>query len=182
MKFLRQYKEYGMQGKIPVLGNMTAVDEGILGSMGDEALGVISPGWYAQTIKNPNNAKFNQGMLSQYKQAPGYYSVGAYGAMLMLEQALKDNKSNIEDKKSFMNALRNVQVSNDPRGKITLDALGNPVMDIYIRKVERIDGKLTNTIIKTYPGVTQFWKYKSSDFLANPVYSRDFPVSNNIER
>jgi branched-chain amino acid transport system substrate-binding protein len=182
VKFLRQYKEYGMQGKIPVLGNMTAVDEGILGSMGDEAIGVISPGWYAQTINNPNNNKFNQGMLTNYKQAPGYYSVGAYGAMLMLEQALKDNKSNIEDKKSFMTALRNVQVANDPRGKITLDALGNPVMDIYIRKVERVNGKLTNTILKTYPGVTQFWKYKSSEFLANPVYSRDYPPSNNIEK
>ena len=182
VKFLRQYKEYGMQGKIPVLGNMTAVDEGILGSMGDEALGVISPGWYAQTINNPINNKLNQGMLTNYKQAPGYYSVGAYGAMLMLEQALKDNKSNIEDKKSFMTALRNVQVSNDPRGKITLDALGNPIMDIYIRKVERINGKLTNTVIKTYPSVSQFWKYKNADFLANPVYSRDYPPSNNIER
>jgi branched-chain amino acid transport system substrate-binding protein len=182
VKFLRQYKEYGMQGKIPVLGNMTAVDEGILGAMGEEAIGVISPGWYAQTINNPMNTKFNQGMLTEFKQAPGYYSVGAYGAMLMLEQALKDNKANIEDKKSFMSALRNVQVANDPRGKITLDALGNPIMDIYIRKVERINGKLTNSIIKTYPGVTQFWKYKSADFLANPVYARDYPVSNNIEK
>ena len=182
VKFLRQYKEYGMQGKIPVLGNMTAVDEGILGSMGDEALGVISPGWYAQSLNNPNNTKFNQGMLKEFKQAPGYYSVGAYGAMLMLEQALKDNKSNIEDKKSFMNALRNVQVNNDPRGKINLDALGNPIMDIYIRKVERVNGQLTNTIIKTYPGVTQFWKYKSAEFLSNPVYSRDYPVSNNLEK
>ena len=176
VKFLRQYKEYGMQGKIPVLGNMTAVDEGILGSMGDEALGVISPGWYAQSLNNPNNTKFNQGMLKEFKQAPGYYSVGDYGAMLMLEQALKDNKS------SFMNALRNVQVNNDPRGKITLDALGNPIMDIYIRKVERVNGQLTNTIIKTYPGVTQFWKYKSAEFLSNPVYSRDYPVSNNLEK
>ena len=121
-------------------------------------------------------------MLKEFKQAPGYYSVGAYGAMLMLEQALKDNKSNIEDKKSFMNALRNVQVNNDPRGKINLDALGNPIMDIYIRKVERVNGQLTNTIIKTYPGVTQFWKYKSAEFLSNPVYSRDYPVSNNLEK
>lgn len=182
VKFLRQYKEYGMQGKIPVLANMTAVDEGILVSMGDEALGVISPGWYAQTINNPNNAKLNQGMMSTYKQFPGYYSVGAYGAMLMLEQALKDNKSNFEDKKSFMNAIRSVQVSNDPRGKITLDALGNPIMDIYIRKVERVNGKLTNTVLKTYPAVSQFWNYKSADFLANPVYSRDYPPANNIER
>jgi branched-chain amino acid transport system substrate-binding protein len=100
----------------------------------------------------------------------------------MLEQALKDVKGKIEDKPAFMAALRNVQMTNDPRGKISLDALGNPVMDIYIRKVERKDGKLSNTVIKTYPAVSQFWTYKKGDFLASPVYSRDYPPATNIER
>ena len=182
VKFLRQYREYGMKEKLPVIGNMTSVDEGILISMGDEALNVISSGWYAETINNPNNQKFAQGLAKEFKQAPGYYSVGAYGAALMLEQALKGVKGQIEDKKSFMAALRNVQVDNDPRGKITLDALGNPVMNVYIRKVERKGGRLTNTVIKTYPGVSQFWTYKTAEFLSNPVYSRDYPASNYLEK
>jgi branched-chain amino acid transport system substrate-binding protein len=150
--------------------------------MGDEALNVISSGWYAETINNPNNQKFAQGLAKEFKQAPGYYSVGAYGAALMLEQALKGVKGQIEDKKSFMAALRNVQVDNDPRGKITLDALGNPIMNVYIRKVERKGGRLTNTVIKTYPGVSQFWTYKTAEFLSNPVYSRDYPASNYLEK
>jgi branched-chain amino acid transport system substrate-binding protein len=182
VKFLRQYKEYGMKEKLPVIANMTAVDEGILGSMGDEALDIISSGWYAETIKNPNNEKFAQGMIKDFKQAPGYYSVGAYGAALMLEKALKEVKGNIENKAEFMSALRNVTVNDDPRGKITLDALGNPIMNVYIRKVVKIDGRLTNSIIKTYPNVTQFWNYKTAEFISKPVYSRDYPVSNNIEK
>ena len=153
-----------------------------LESIQDEALNVISSGWYAETINNPNNQKFAQGLAKEFKQAPGYYSVGAYGAALMLEQALKGVKGQIEDKKSFMAALRNVQVDNDPRGKITLDALGNPIMNVYIRKVERQGGRLTNTVIKTYPGVSQFWTYKTAEFLSNPVYSRDYPVSNYLEK
>ncbi len=182
IKFLKQYNEYGMKGKIPVLGSMTAVDEGILKSMGDEALGVISSGWYAAGINNPDNKRFVQSMNRDYKQDPGFYSMGAYGAALMLEQALKEVKGKFEDKPAFMAALRNVHVPNDPRGKISLDALGNPVMDIYVRKVERKDGKLSNTVIKTYPAVSQFWTYNKKDFLANPVYSRDFPPANNIEK
>lgn len=182
LKFLKQYNEYGMKGKIPVLASMTAVDEGILKSMGDEALGVISTGWYAAGIDNPDNKRFVQSMNRDYQQDPGYYSMGAYGAALMLEQALKDVKGKIEDKAAFMAALRNVQLTHDPRGKFSLDALGNPVMDIHVRKVERKDGRLSNTVIKTYPAVSQFWTYNKRDFLANPVYSRDYPPANNLEK
>ena len=182
IKFLKQYKEYGMKEKIPVIGAMTTVDEGILKSMGDEALGVISSGWYTASIDNADNKHFVQSMNRDYQQDPGYYSMGAYGAALMLEQTLKDVKGKIEDKAAFMAALRNVHLTNDPRGKLSLDALGNPVMDIYIRKVERKNGKLSNTVIKTYPAVTQFWNYSKKDFLANPVYARDYPPANNIEK
>ena len=182
IKFLKQYNEYGMKAKIPVLGAMTTVDEGILKSMGDEALGVISAGWYAASIDNADNKRFVQSINRDYQQDPGYYSMGAYGAALMLEQALKEVKGKIEDKPAFMAALRNVQLSNDPRGKISLDALGNPVMDIHVRKVERKNGKLSNTVVKTYPAVSQFWTYSRKDFLANPVYTRDYPAANNIEK
>jgi len=91
-------------------------------------------------------------------------------------------KGKIEDKPAFMAALRKVQLTNDPRGNITLDALGNPIMDIYIRKVERKNGKLVNSVVKTYPHVSQFWTYKQADFLAAPVYSRDYPQAKNLEK
>jgi branched-chain amino acid transport system substrate-binding protein len=181
VKFVKQYSEYGLKGKIPLLGAMTTVDEGILPFMGDDALGVISTGWYSANLNNAANAKFVKDYNAAYKKDPGYYSMGAYGAALMLEQALKDVKGNIEDKNAFMAALRAVQLPNDPRGKVTLDALGNPIMDIYIRKVEKKDGKLSNVVIKTYPSVSQFWTYKTKDFLSNPVYSRDYPPATNLE-
>jgi branched-chain amino acid transport system substrate-binding protein len=182
IKFLKQYNEYGLKGKIPVIGAMTTVDEGILKSMGDEALGVVSTGWYAASLGNADNKKFVASMNRDYQQDPGYYSMGAYGAALMLEQALKEVKGKIEDKPAFMAALRNVQLANDPRGKISLDALGNPVMDIHVRKVERVNGKLTNSIVKTYPAVSQFWTYNTKEFLANPVYTRDYPAAANLEK
>ena len=182
IKFLKQYNEYGLKAKIPLLGAMTTVDEGVLKSMGDEAVGVVSAGWYTSAINNPNNKRFAGEINRDYKQDPGYYSIGAYGAAMMLEEAAKAVKGKVEDKTAFMAALRKVQVANDPRGAIQLDALGNPVMDVYIRKVERKDGRLVNSIVKTYPAVSQFWTYGTKEFLANPVYSRDYPPANNIEK
>ena len=182
IKFVKQYNEYGLKGKIPLLGAMTTVDEGILKSMGDEAVGIVSNGWYTAALDNPNNKRFVQAINKETKDDPGYYTVGAYGAALMMEQAMKAVNGKVEDRNAFMAALRNVQVPNDPRGEVKLDALGNPIMDVYIRKVERKNGKLVNTVVKTYPAVTQFWTYEKKDFLANPVYSRDYPVARNIEK
>jgi len=182
VKFLRQYNEYGLKGKIPLLGAMTTVDEGVLKMMGDEAVGVVSSGWYSAGIQNANNKRFVAAMQREYKEDPGYYSIGAYGAALMLEQAVKAVNGKVSDKQAFMAALRKVELANDPRGTIKLDALGNPVMDVYIRKVERKNGKLVNTVVKTYPAVSQFWKYDTKDFLANPVYSRDWPPAKNLEK
>ncbi|MFL6695107.1 MAG: ABC transporter substrate-binding protein [Ramlibacter sp.] len=181
IKFLKQYNEYGLKAKIPVLAGMTTVDEGILKSMGDEAVGVLSTGWYSATLPNAANRKFVAAMNRDYQQDPGYYSMGAYGAALMLEQALKDVQGKFEDKAAFMAALRKVQLADDPRGKVALDALGNPIMDIHVRKVERVNGKLVNAVVKTYPQVSQFWTYKQSDFLSSPVYTRDYPPAKNLE-
>ena len=75
-----------------------------------------------------------------------------------------------------MAALRKVEIPDSPRGPIKLDEHGNPIQNIYIRKVERVGGQLQNTVIHTYPNVSQFWTYKPEDFLKHPVYDRDnFP-------
>ena len=35
--------------------------------------------------------------------------------------------------------------------------------------------ELWNTVIKTYPNVSQFGQFNKAEFLQQPVYSRDFP-------
>jgi branched-chain amino acid transport system substrate-binding protein len=179
-RFLRQYKEYGL--KMPVLGSMTTTDEGILKQMGDEALGVVTGGWYAAGIDTPENRRFVQAVNKEYGADPGYYTLGAYSAGILVEQAAKAVKGKVEDKGAFMKALKNPGTVHDPRGAWKLDEYGNPVMPIYIRKVERKDGKLVNAVIHTYPNVSQFWKYPPEEFLKQPVYSRDYPPAKNLEQ
>jgi len=67
------------------------------------------------------------------------------------------------------------------RGPVSMDDMRNPIENIYIKKVEKKEmfgydkPELWNTVIKTYPDVGQFWTYGKDKFLAQPVYSRDFP-------
>jgi len=71
-------------------------------------------------------------------------------------------------------ALRAVRVDT-LRGPIKFDQYGNVVGNVYIRKVEKKDGRLVNTNIQTYPDVSQFWTYDPKEFLKHPVWSRDYP-------
>ena len=179
LRFLRAYKEYGF--KMPVFGNPTLVDEGILKNMGDEALGVYSASWYTVDRNAPDNKRFVEAIQREYKVTPGFYTAGTYTAGLWLEEAMKAIKGRFEDKAAFVRALHNVKLEQGPMGPIRLDEYGKPVLNIYIRKVERKDGQLVNTTLESILSVSQFWKYAPKEFLKNPVYSRDYPPAKNLE-
>jgi len=179
LRFLRQYAEYQM--KMPVLGNPTCVDEGVLKNMGDEALGVYSASWYAATLDTPDNKRFVAAIEKEYGVTPGFYTAGTYTAGLFLEDAMKAIGGRFEDKAAFVRALHNVRLTHGPMGPIRIDEYGKPILNIYIRKVERKDGKLVNTIVETFKDVSQFWTYDPKQFLAAPGYSRDYPPARYLE-
>ena len=181
LRFLKQFNEYGLKSKIAVLGNPTCVDEGVLKNMGDEALGVVTASWYAATIDSPDNKRFVKAVLDEYKVVPGFYTAGTYTAGLFLEEALKSINGKFEDSAAFVRALHNARITRGPMGPIRVDEYGKPILNIYIRKVERRDGTLVNTIVETIPEVGQFWKYDPKEFLSGPPYSRDYPVAKNLE-
>src|SRR5689334_4475812 len=181
LRFLKSFAEYGLKGKMAVLGNTTMTDEGILKVMGAEADGVYSAGWYAAGLDTPDNKKFVAAINAAYQHDPGFYTSGPYTAMLIIEEALKTTGGKIDDAAAFLKAMHDVRLAHGPIGPVRLDEYGTPVLDIYIRKVARVNGKLTNTIIKTYPQVSQFWTYDPAQFVTQPPFSRDYPPSKNLE-
>ena len=181
LRFLKALAEFGLKGKIEVLGNTTMTDEGILKVMGDEAVGVYSAGWYAAGLQTPDNKKFVAGINAAYQHDPGFYTAGPYTALLMIEEALKATNGKTDDAAAFLKALHDVRLTHGPIGPVKLDEYGTPILDIHIRKVARVDGKLTNTIVKTYPQVSQFWTTDPKEAVKQPIFSRDFPSSKNLE-
>ena len=179
-RWYKQFNEYGLKGKINVVGGMTAFDEAVLRNMGDEALGIITACWYSAEIDNPINRKFVATFRNDWKYDPGFYAAATYVEGGVLEAALQAVNGKIEDKPAFMKALRGIKVET-ARGPVAFDEYGNIVGNVYIRKVERKEGRLVNTVIYTYPNVSQFWTYDPKEFLKNPVYSRDWPPAKNLE-
>ena len=175
LRFMRQYEEFGLHGSIPLLGGMTSADESILRNMGDEALGVISSSFYSAELPSAANQAFVSLMRDTYGVDPGYYAVSAYLEALVLDTALQQVGGDTADKEALMAALRSVSLEASPRGATRFDEYGNVVGNIYIFEVQRRDGRLVNTPIKTYENVSQFWTYDTEEFLSQPVYSRDYP-------
>ena len=179
-RWYKQFNEYGLRGKINVVGGMTAFDEAVLRNMGDEALGILTACWYSAELDNPLNRKFAAMFRGDWKYDPGFYAAATYVEAEVLEAALESIKGRIEDKTAFMRALRATRVET-VRGPVSFDEYGNVVGNVYIRKVERKEGHLVNTVIYTYPNVSQFWTYDPKEFLKQPVYSRDWPPAKNLE-
>ena len=180
-RFLRQFVEYGLKDKIAVIGGMTALDESVLRNMGDEALGILTTSWYSAELDNPLNKVFAPAFRKQFKYDPGYYAASTYLSGEVLEAALTTTRGQVADKKALMAAIHNCNAQTI-RGQIKFDEFGNVIGNVYIRKVNKNDGRLVNSVVKSYPDVTQFWTYDKTAFLQNPVYSRDYPPAKNLEQ
>jgi branched-chain amino acid transport system substrate-binding protein len=179
-RYLRQFNEFGLKGKLNVVGGMTALDESVLRNMGDEALGILTSCWYSAELDNPANRKFAPAFRAEWKYDPGFYAAATYVNGAVLQAAAETVGGRVEDKPAFMKALRATKVET-VRGTVRFDDYGNVIGNVYIRKVERKDGRLVNSVIHTYPDVSQFWTYEPKEFLKNPVYSRDWPPAKNLE-
>jgi branched-chain amino acid transport system substrate-binding protein len=175
LRFPKQYQDAGLKARLPLIGGGTTFDEFVLPSLGDEAIGGISPLIYSAALDTPENARFVKAYRTKYGKVPSYFSETCYTSGRWINEAAQAIGGNVEAREPFLEALRKVEIADAPRGPIKLDAYGNPIQNIYVRKVEKKDGELWNTVIQTFPAVSQFWKYSPEEFLKQPVYSRDFP-------
>ena len=176
IQFFKQYQDAGLTGRIPLIGGGPAVDEALLPQMGDEALGVMTPLIYSAALDTPANRKFVKEYRAKFGKVPSYFSETNYTSGRWIHEAVKAVGGKVEDREAFLAALRKVEIPDAVRGPLKLDAHGNPIQTIYIRKVERNkEGELQNTVIVSLPAVSQFWKSSPDEYLRQPLYSRDVP-------
>jgi branched-chain amino acid transport system substrate-binding protein len=176
VRFAKQYGESALHGKVPLIGTGVFTDQSSLQGMGDEVIGHVGALIWAPTIDNPANRAFVQLAEAKVKRTPSYFHAVMYSSGRWIIEAAKALGGQVEDRDRFLAALRRASDSTpDPRGPIKLDEYGNPTQNVYIVKVEKVDGRLQNTVIHTYPMVSQFWTYKADEFLKTPPYDRNYP-------
>jgi branched-chain amino acid transport system substrate-binding protein len=175
LQFMKQYEESGLKARLPLYGGGTLTDESVLPQMGDEAIGTITALHYSQALDNPANQKFSKAFEAKAGKISSYYSEACYTNARWINEAVKAIGGKVEDRDAFLAALKKVVLKDTARGPLSVDRWGNPVQNIYIRKVERVGGKLQNTVIATIPSVGQFWKFNPDEYMKTPLYSRDYP-------
>jgi branched-chain amino acid transport system substrate-binding protein len=174
-RFVKAWNDFGLQGKIVLLGNETLVDQSLLRGMGPEAEGIVSVGKYAEGLDAPETQNFVAEYDKAYKLLPSYYSVNMYTAAQLIAAAIEKLNGNVSDHAAFVNTVKSISLANTPLGPIKTDDYGNPILNVYLRQVvKRPDGRLWNTVTYTWPNVSQFWTYDIASYLKQPVYSRDF--------
>jgi branched-chain amino acid transport system substrate-binding protein len=176
VRFAKQYAESGLKDRHPLLGIGVFTDESALRSMGDEAIGTIGALIWAPTLPNPANQAFMKLAEARLKRTPAYFHAVMYSTGRWITAAASAIDGKVEDRARFLAAIRKAsETTEDPRGPIKLDEYNNPTENVYILKVERVGGRLQNTVIHTYPLVSQFWTYKPEEFLKTPPYDRSYP-------
>jgi branched-chain amino acid transport system substrate-binding protein len=175
VRFFRQAAEYGLKGKVPLLGSGVTSEDSVLRALKDEAEGYIGALMWGANVQNPGNQAFMRLATAKFQRTPSYFSAVMYSGGHWIVEGAKRVGGNVEDRARFLQAIREAAQGEDIRGPIRLDDYGNPTQNVYILKVEKVGDKLQNTVVHTYPMVSQFWTYKPEDFLKQPPYSRDYP-------
>jgi branched-chain amino acid transport system substrate-binding protein len=176
VRFIKQYAEYGLKARLPLIGSGVMTDEHVIRNLGDEAVGAVGALIWAPTLTTPANRTYLKLAEAKVGRTPAYFTAIMYSAGRWVAEAAKIVEGRVEDRERFLAAIRKAsETVEDPRGPIKLDDLGNPTQNVYILKVEKVGGKLTNAVVHTYPMVSQFWTYKADEFLKLPAYSRDYP-------
>jgi branched-chain amino acid transport system substrate-binding protein len=169
LRVVTQYAEFGLKGKIPLIGKGGLTDESFLDKMGDAALGIVVAFNWSAALDTPENRRFREAFESKYKRPVSLTAEAGYVGAQMIARALESTMGNLESLDPFLAALRGVEVD-APRGKVRLDRFHNPLQTVYILKTERKDGVMQNVPIATYPNTSQFWTWTPDAFMAMPPY------------
>jgi len=178
LQFPKQLRASG--NKKPIVAGGTSYDEFALPFMGDEVIGDISSLQYSAALETPKNEAFVKSYRSKYGKVPSYFSESNYTTAQLIDDVIKKAHGKWPGAEQFIKMASAVKID-AVRGPVSFDAERNPVQNIYIKKVEKKKmfgydkAELWNTVIKTYPAVSQFWTYGKDAFLKQPVYSRDYP-------
>jgi branched-chain amino acid transport system substrate-binding protein len=143
------------QAGIKLIGTGDIVDEGSLPAEGDDALGVITSFIYSPTHKSKENQEFLKEFAALNPGVPVSISgIAFWDGMQLIKgglEAQKDTKKFDPDK--FMKWVAGRKLMS-PRGPIQIDPKTHDIIqNVYIRKVEKVNGKLANVEFETIPHV-----------------------------
>ena len=158
--FMKQYAERGLdKSGIKVIGPGDVMDDDLLNGMGDAALGTVTAHLYSAAHPSAANKEFVAAYKKAFGSRPGFMAVGGYDGIRLIYEALKKTGGKT-DGDALIEAMKGMKWES-PRGPISIDPeTRDIVQNIYIRKVEKVDGELYNVEFATFEAVKDSGKTK----------------------
>ena len=157
---MKQFSERGLdKAGIKLIGPGDITDDDILNSMGDASMGVVTSQHYSASHNSALNKKF----VAAFEKAnnglrPNFMAVGGYDGMRVILEAAKATQGGRGE--ALLNAMKG-QSFESPRGPMKIDPETRDVIhNIYVRKVERVNGQLFNQEFETFKDVKDPGKTK----------------------
>jgi branched-chain amino acid transport system substrate-binding protein len=151
--FTKQFAERGLgQSGIKVIGPGDLTDDDSLNNAGDQMIGLITAGPYTAAHDSALNKTYVADFIKTNGERPDFASLGAYDGLHLVYEALKKTGGN-SDGDTLIAAMKGMAWES-PRGPISIDPdTRDIVSNIYMRKVEKINGELWSKEFETYPNV-----------------------------
>jgi branched-chain amino acid transport system substrate-binding protein len=151
--FAKQFAERGLaQSGIKIVGPGDLTDDDELNGLGDQMLGMITAHQYSAL----HDSAMNRDYVAAFKKAnnfrPNFISLGGYDGMHVIYEALKQTGGKT-DGDALIAAMKGMRWES-PRGMISIDPdTRDIVQNIYMRKVEKVNGELYNVEFQTFEAV-----------------------------
>ncbi len=150
---MRQFVERGMdKSGVRLIGTGDVLDDELMDQIGDVALGLISAYHYSDAHKSPLNKSFTEGFEKANKIRANMMGVGAYDGMALIYKALEKTKGDASGP-ALLAAMKGMSWES-PRGPVEIDPeTRDLIQNVYLRKVEKVGGRLENVEFETFPAI-----------------------------
>ena len=151
--FAKQFTERGLdKAGIKLIGPGDLTDDEALSNMGDAMMGAVTAHFYSAAHPSALNKAFADEYQKDSYARANFMAASGYDGMHVIYEALKKT-GGATDCKALVSAMKG-STWESPRGPMSIDrATGEVVHNIYIRKVEKVDGELRNVEFVTFRNV-----------------------------
>jgi branched-chain amino acid transport system substrate-binding protein len=158
ISFINALAQRGVLKDTMVIG-IDETDDFDLASFSDNVIGIYTSIFYASLLDNPENKAFVATAKKLY--GPGYRvganMVGDFDGVGLIYRMIEAQGEKPFDAATAMDAVRGYKW-NSPRGPVAIDPETRDIIqNIYIRRVEKVDGRLENVVVRTYEAVKDPW-------------------------
>jgi branched-chain amino acid transport system substrate-binding protein len=152
-QFMKQFVERGLdKSGVRLIATGDVTDDDIVDSMGDVALGTITTHHYSAAHPSAENKAFVEAFRKAANTRPNFMAIGGWDGMHLIYEALKKTNG-ATDGAGLVEAMKGMAWTS-PRGPISIDAKTRDIVqNVYVRKVEKVDGQLYNVEFSTFEAV-----------------------------